>query len=666
LGRGENDLIGRLNTHWLGSKGIVKNTNESDKEGKEVKIAVDNFWIKVLLLPLLLIIPVVWFAAPLIPYGTDNIRLIRHLDLDEAGLIEFAAKIYSQGLVPMDGAHFAYPQLFYYVAGFILFPFTLIKGIDYTTITVVLRLLSSLSIILTIILLYFFSLRFFKSIYAAVLSSALLATMPEYLWWSVNSRPHPLEILFILVTFYFCFRLVEKYDLKHFAGAVIFAALAASVKYGGVFLIPIIWLACLFDIFKMKTTDLINHAKARSRVIYGAAVMLVLFIVSLDIFFGAVITRIWPFLQKLGIKNIAQLVRMKDFQLLIIGSVVLIIFGCVWFYINKLISDKLSKGDVSSAEINRYLLVINKSILIFVAISSAVILLFAILNPTYWVFPFETFKNFFWQFVAVTIPRSGSTWDPGINRQTLDLSGFGIFLSRLFDGRIFSIPFGVIFIFYVLYEVIYFRNNWRSEKVLTFQRMLLLAYVSFLFMVLSLTLVHRPHHYVLPIGVVLTFLIPIGMIKIMEQAKVKWIKTLLIIFFCLLLTYGFYSRLGKINEMRELRLNKINEHDPGIIISKYLELKYKTNIKICTDHVLVYVPPKYPNVYILEDDDEIRIRKIKALDPDVLVLMSSTLEKLVMDLAKRGRLPHYKIVKQVEDLLRPEGLQKISVLERVN
>lgn len=620
-----------------------------------MKAMVSNFWVKSILLPILLIVPVVWFAIPAIPHGTDNIRIIAHFDKDEATLAVFAEKIYSRGLVPMDGATFSYPQLFYYLGGIILFPYTLLKGIDDQTITIVLRCLNTMSVLLTVIFAYFFVLRFFKSIFAAVLSGMLLATMPEYLWWAVNSRPHPLELLFILIAIYFCFKIVEKYELKLLVGAILFSSLAASTKYGGFFLIPIIWLSCLFDIFKLRMSDLINYLKEKSKTIYFIASLIIFSIVSAYLLFGFLFFRLKGLFIKHSINNLGDIIQIKEIRLILAFSLVLLLFGVGWWIIN-VISNKLSQ-DVVEAK-HHYLFVLNKGFLVFCGIVAAIIFLFLILNPTYWLFSADTAKTTLLQIVQTTMGSTGL--DSVKNRPIFDAESL-VWFGRLFDNRILNVFWGILLLFYVLYELLFFKQNWHLNKNSVFQRILLWVYAVSVFLFLFLFVLHKAHHYLLPVGIVSSLLIPFGMVEVVKKIKLISIKILLIVFFCTMVIAGFYMRVNMIIEMRDTKLGKNDRVDAGLLLGRYLENKYTADRVICIDDIATYIPAKFQHVIALDLSDKNMFNKAMKTKPDVCVLSFVAARKQLMALSNKGIMPHYKVVKLVDG---KGGLNALTVLVR--
>ena len=303
---------------------------------------MNNFWIKNVLVPLFLIMPILLFAIPCIPPGTNNLRMIYHFDQDEGSLVEFAGKTYSKGVVPLE-YNVTYPQLYYYLAGIFLFPYTLLKGINYQVIIITLRSFNVLIEILTIVFLYFFCLKFFKSIWVGILSCLLLATSPEYLSWLINSRPQLLEILFILVAFYFYFKLVEKYNRGVLLAMIVFTGLATATKFGGIFLLPIAFLTYLYSILKVPILDSIEYLKDRSKIIYTLSALLMVISLSTSIISVLVYLKIPEKFHILGIWSLKEFLHFRNFRILLLVSVILFLFSLLWFVLN-LFTDRCFKS----------------------------------------------------------------------------------------------------------------------------------------------------------------------------------------------------------------------------------------------------------------------------------------------------------------------------------
>lgn len=583
-----------------------------------MKIKPRNRFLVNIVIPFLLVLPILWLVLGTIALGTDNLRMIKHFDVDESTLVEFAGKTYSHIFVPLED-NVTYPQFFYYLAGIVLFPFTLLKGINYQMIAIILRSLNTFAGMLTAIFIYFFCLKFFRSILAGILGSLLFSTIPGYMCWLVNSRPHPLEILFILLVFYFCFRIVEQYRPKFLIGAIIFCGLATATKFGGLFLIPIIWVACLYYIVQLRTPALVNYLKPKIKwvYLYTSGIILILALIPV-----AAIQLYFKYQNKFyifGIKNFNDFLHYRNFRLLLLFVGILILGALIWLVINML-AQKFLKNN-SLTEKYRYIFILDKSTLSLFYIFVNNLLIFLLFNPSYFLFPLSTFKRMGIQFAKSTMSTS---LDPGLSRPIFDPKGF-VWLKMLFEDSMVNVWFGLLVLAYFIYEVIYFRKNWRSSREFVFQRLLLLIYSVFLFIILIIFLSHRPHHYLLPIAMALSILSSFGIIAIIRQAKTNFFRRFLILVFGVVLVLGFYMRFGYLAKLYELKTSMTSMADTGLLIGEWLKNNFNSNVKIWVDSNEFYIPPEFKNVYSIYVTDAIEnnFENIKRIGSDILVITSA-------------------------------------------
>lgn len=618
-----------------------------------------SFAAKNILVPVLLILPVIWFSFPAVFHGVDNMRMLIHFDNDEAELIKFSGKIYSQGLVPMNGYYFAYPQFFYYLAGIILGPYTFLKGIDYKVITVALRCLNVASLSLVIIFLYFFIRRFFKSIAAAVMACVLLATTPQYLWWAVNSRPHPLEIVFILMIFYFSFLIIEKYRKGFLIGAIVFSALAASVKYGGFFLIPVIWAACVYNIVKQDPRELSGYLKPKIKLIYGICVTVFILTIALAGFGLSLFLRYEKTLQKVHVNSLRDFLGMRDFRLLtgVLGA--LVFLTAVWLFVNMLSGRFLKNRQPDLG--NPWLLYVNKSIFVLVGIAAGVAGIFLVFNPTYWLFPKQTLKAFIYQFALTS---TGTGFNMGVNKPLIDATTIAWF-KMLFDDVLLTPWLCLLFFPYLAFELISAKKNWRLQKEFFLKRLIFLLYGLFLFLVLFLFVSHRAHHYLLPIIIPLYTLAVFGIIEIVKKTKNIRLKRVLTLIFAVFFSAAVYAHAAKSMELRQVKLKRGSD-DTGVKIGNWLEQNFSPETKIWKDYYTFYIPLKFNNFYFPVKDRVINAEELKKINPDILILTSSRGVKKVKELSVSGKLPVYKIAKEEKYKNSVEDFTVVYILTREN
>lgn len=603
-----------------------------------------RFGIKDWLLSLLIALPILLFYGPMINLGCDNVNMIQHFDRDESLLIEFAGRTYSQGLIPLE-SRIGYPQVFYYSAGIFLFPYTIFKGIDHHMITVVLRGFNLLIAFSLVIFIYFFALRFFKSRFVAFLSSLLLGTTPQILWWAINSRPHLLSVFFMLIAVYYCFKLVERNQKHPMVLAVLFIGLATATNMFGIFLIPSLCVALLYNFTKIKTSDLFNSLISVSHYIYVISSCIILSGIMIPVFLVWLYFKSIKGFRILGINNLQQFLNFRNFKIILLLGLLIVAIGAVLFTIN-FITRKLSK-DNSKIENYRVPLLINKTIIYFTLILIAVGLIFFITNPTYFLFPVQTVKSTFLQLAMTTMGSHLNSF----NRPVFDPAALKWF-AMLFDNNLLNLWFGLLFIVYLLYEMLNFRKNWQANREFVVERIVIWVFALFLLTVMFICVSHRPHHYLLPIIPLIGIFIPYGISEIIKKTKLKSLRLFLIVIFSAFLCLGFYSRAQKIIRFYLDRKQWNNISEPGIAIGKWLESEFPQNTSIWKDSEDFYIPPKFTRVFFITQNDDITANffKISKLNPDVLVITSFLDPELgsarkISRAIKEGVLPGYKLIR---------------------
>ncbi len=571
--------------------------------------------IKDWLLCLLIALPILFILIPMLNLGTDNFNMVRHFDRDESDLIEFAGKTYSHGLIPLE-KDIAYPQLFYYASGIFLFPYTLLKGIDYHLIIVYLRSFNLLMVFISLIFTYFFALRFFKSRFAAFLSCLLLATNKQIFWLAVNSRPHLLSMFFILAAFYCCFKIVEKYQKGVFILAGIFTGLAAATNLFGIFLIPSLSIALFYSFTKEKTADLLTGLKSKFRLIYALSFSLICtaaIIPAFCIFMYFKRTRWFNFI---GIYSLQQFLNFRNFKILLLACMLVIAIGILWFVINYFTSVSVRKHTTEDG--NRPLLLFDKSILYSVLLIIGTGLVFLCTNPAYFLFPIQNIKT-------LLVQLAQTTMGPQLNyfrRPIFDFNASQWFL-MLFDNNVFNVWFGILLLAYALYEIFNFKNNWKRNRDFVMQRILIWVFVLFLFLVLFICVSHRPHHYLLPMVPLLGVLIAFGINETMKWIRITWLRWLCMGIFSGLLLLGFYFRFQGIFEFWRFK-KQCNSGEFGMIIGKWLQDKFPRTATIWKDSQDFYIPSYFDNIDYIKAADNItqKYSDIIKINPDILVITS--------------------------------------------
>ena len=202
-----------------------------------------KFWITTALALILVLVPIT-YCVPLIGLGLENPSMIEHFTEEDVMFLEFHGQ-YEKGPFFYPGFRHmnVYPKIYYNTAGLFLYPYAYFFGDNDKVILVTWRLISMFSAAISGIILFAISKKLFDSNTIAFIGTLCFLTIPQFLIWSTQVRPNPLEQTLILGTIFMCIKLAEKYSFKRFFIASLLGGLAFSTKYGGwifIFVIPIV------------------------------------------------------------------------------------------------------------------------------------------------------------------------------------------------------------------------------------------------------------------------------------------------------------------------------------------------------------------------------------------------------------------------------------------
>lgn len=572
--------------------------------------------ITLVLIPLILMLPILFFTIPTISLGTDNINMIKHFNGDEASLVQFAAKTYAHFIVPLED-NVTYPQLFYYTAGIFLIPYTLINGVNYQVIVIGLRWLNVIAALASAVFIYFLCLRFFKSIFVGILSSLLLSTIPIHLGWLTISRPHQLELFFILVVFYFCFEAVEKERIGPLIPAAVFTGLATATKFGGLFVIPVVLFTYISILLRVPPEELADSLKKKARFISICSAGLVLFVSSMPFIAVKLYFRYQDKFHILKINSINDFIHSKNFRLLLLASVLAALASCMWFLINFLAKKHLNKTNFKKY---RPLFLIDKSILFLFNLLIANAGIFLLFNPTYIIFPETTVKQMGIQFAKTTMSTS---FNPGITKSVFDPAA-GIWFRMLFGDLVLNKWVGLLFAVYIIYEIIAFKRNREHSRKALIQRLLFWFYGGNLLLFLYFCVSHKADHYLIPIAAVMGICLSFGILRIYKSLNGRWLKSAFVIPASFIILAGFQQRLAFLSERFAIKKGYSNK-DTAVLIGKWMEEKFPPGSSIWVDSNEYYLSPIFKNVKFMfwHEAIENHIGDIRQDEPDIVVITNA-------------------------------------------
>ena len=210
--------------------------------------------LSLLIVPLLLA-PLI-YAAPLVSGGLDDLNMVNHFAEEDLDLYDGHGQ-YQKGPLHAPGFHpdNIYPKAFYNLAGVVLYPYAAINGDDFQVVLVVWRVLNILAAMGSVIAVFLLARRVFNSDAVAWVGALLFAVSPKFLLWTASVRPNPLELMLVIVTLYFCVRLLEGFSYKYFLLAALFSGLAFATKYGGWLFIGVLPLISVYVIWRSEPTQ---------------------------------------------------------------------------------------------------------------------------------------------------------------------------------------------------------------------------------------------------------------------------------------------------------------------------------------------------------------------------------------------------------------------------
>ena len=597
----------------------------------------------------LLLFIVLFNALPGLTQGLDNIRLIRHFSSDESVVIGFFSEFY-KGFAITPPTLVSYPTFFYYGVGTFLFPYSHFHPVsdNYKVIGITFRICNTLSIFATIILIYLLANHFLQSHIFSFIVSSLITLTPGYLYWGLNSRPHPFETLLLFLSISSALLYLEKRKSKYFYWCVIIAACAFATKFGGMFLIPAIMLVAAYFLSKNFSVLLAMQRKF-SRVIVCFALLIAVFgigaIAALYFFFLPLASQITQIGADLGVLGLANLKLVKA---AVAGLALLLLCGIAWaelnFYCIKLVS---AKKDSALTHKQKNLVLVNILLLLLCSISMLFVGMFCIGNPHYIVHPITAVRAFFGLGI---IEFSFSEQGAGILQEW---SNNLIWFKLLFNKHNLGLSGILLLLWYLFYEITNFKINWKRRNTIILQRIFLWLYIVTNFGFLLVFIKFRAPHYLSIISFLLFFLCVMGIKESLDFARVRERKNLLCVAFFCIVFLNVWERFPLFSHYYTFVNTK--ETDTGLAIGKWLEDNYKKDAIVWSDTKEFYIPMTFKNVHSKwwQEDIDDHLNSIKSINPD-LIIISGVYEydlvsaKKIIQAIQSGKLDNFILKKAFE------------------
>lgn len=187
-----------------------------------------------------------WLSVNTVYSASVDGRLLEVFDGDEFSHFDIVSKALTNHTLCVEWT--VYGHFYFNIVLFPLFILQRFTPVSDQLLVLVLRYVSTLSSILTVIMTFGLAKRYFDS-FVAWISSIFLMIVPYiFNYWSVTSHPDTLQMFTIVCGMFACCEYLLSKKNKWLIIAAFFAGMAFSTKYAGIFLMPIIWFLC-FGIF---------------------------------------------------------------------------------------------------------------------------------------------------------------------------------------------------------------------------------------------------------------------------------------------------------------------------------------------------------------------------------------------------------------------------------
>jgi 4-amino-4-deoxy-L-arabinose transferase-like glycosyltransferase len=524
----------------------------------------------------------IWFAWPSVWTASDNLRLVSVFSSDEANHLYTLKQAISQRTLILDFG--IYGHLYFNIALLPLFFLNFLIRVSEQQIILALRLVPTLSAIGTIAATFLITRRYFGRL-AAWLAALLLSIVPlNFLHWSITSHPDIPQLFFLVLSLYFCCRLVEQDRPKWLIVASVFSGMAFACKYSGVLLLPIIWMIAVGQtIDPRQPIAKPRFPKVEITRLLIACIGIVSIIIGI-VFSPNFVSQHFTVHGKIADSSLTHLLINMQIAAIIFG------FSLIVFTIIKPIWS-----------VNRFVNSLNK-IILSVATFGTVFFLTS---------PFSFFRlNFLKGIYCESKLMPFGHWFKASNN---GMQWFHVLLSPELIGKAI---FGLAFLGMSLIIFDVSRKGWRQ---LLSPAGVIWMWVIFYFGFLFFRINMRFAHYLLPIIPFLIILSTQSISKIIEFAKSKLSKKLSFLFILVILSSVAAIELPKsVSQILRYRQSTINrvQKSTAVKAGLWLAKHFPKSTRIVYDHYC-YVPPIFPDAHATWGGTIEMLKKIK---PNIVVV----------------------------------------------
>lgn len=566
----------------MGSHAVVRKdgTNTGMKRGLELTVLI-----------VLMAVFFAWFTWPIVWTASENLRIVSVFNADEAHHLQMMKDAISQRSPKLEFGN--YGQLYFNIALLPLFLMAFFVRVSEQQIIVLLRLIPTLFAIATIGGTFVLTRRYFGR-FAAWLAAFLLSIVPlKFLESSVVSHPDIPQLFFLVLGVYFCCRFIEEGNFKWVTWASAFAGLAFATKYGGVFLLPIIWTTLVVKIMGNEDGQLeINTARfaLAARFVIGA-------VGFVCVIFGIIIT---PELVGSYLAADGRIEDASKIQFLYSARVIIIFIGCTLLIlvILRFIWRAIEQRPKIVTCLKKVALSLTTFGLAFFLTS-----------------PFSFYRLSFLK--GVYFEARHTAFGHWFKANSVGLMWFSMLLSpQMLD--IFILGLATISLILTAYKTA--RNRWKSP-ILSPESLMwiwIIFYMSFLILRVNL----YSMAYVLPVIPFLIILSTVPVSRAVEYASTQLPrKPMTVLFVVIALIIAGVELPRSLSGLYKYRRSIISREEKSVSLQagKWLAENYPASTRILFDYYS-YVPPSFLDVH---DTWGGTIEILEELKPDIVIVNKS-------------------------------------------
>lgn len=537
-------------------------------------------------------------VLPTIGNNINNPNMIVYFSSDEGGLMDVIWHYFSGVKRPSFQWDFDYGLEMLYLSDFartILSHFiNFIPG----TFVLILRWIHLIAWVCALIALWRLVSYHFRRIWLPVLAVILLAVRPAFAYFSVNLKPEPLVLFFMIVGLDYALRIAERPSKRNLFIAIAFAALAFVVKYAGIFLLPAIVASMYFSELYQQNIGKRHIIFPRLKLFWILPALCGLVFIAIPlaiVFFYVRKSTGTTWYQEYGIWR-SLLQNKAGLYSFVVGASLIFLSPVTWA-LNRMDNNFLKR-------VTEWV----KTISSFALITGGIFIGFAFLFGLRWLFNPKHFILVY-AFLGSTAPTES------IN--ILATKGFLYAFFQNLITRIVEVDFilFLLFIFYLGIEIYYWRKNLKGNPLQLYKRLVLLIFlVPFLMLVCSM--MRFTLHHMLPFSVAMIILALVGIdIFLNEYNGKKSLKDAIVCLISILLVIDVGFNGASVIKTRIHQFNQ--KYDIAYEVAGWFKENIPLNAKVIAEHYSsVYIPPEYKNIKTLDWNLTDRDRKLRKLAQD--------------------------------------------------